>query len=58
MDINESGYVIALMECHEKGYLKKSDLDGMEMNWGNANAVEMLMKIAHRQDAATFWRRA
>ena len=51
MDINESGYVIAwLMECYEKGYLKKNDLDGLEMTWGNAGAVqEMLKKIAHRQ---------
>ena len=51
MDINESGYVIAwLMECYENGYLKKSDLDGVEMTWGNAGAVqEMLKKIAHRQ---------
>jgi aldehyde:ferredoxin oxidoreductase len=50
MDINESGYVISwLMECYESGYLKKSDLDGVEMNWGNAGAVlEMLKKIAHR----------
>jgi aldehyde:ferredoxin oxidoreductase len=51
MDINESGYVISwLMECYENGYLKKNDLDGVEMNWGNAEAVkEMLTKIAHRQ---------
>ena len=51
MDINESGYVISwLMECYEKGYLKKEDLDGLEMTWGNAAAVEeMLKKIAHRQ---------
>ena len=51
MDINESGYVIAwLMECYEKGYLKKSDLDGVEMNWGDGVAVlEMLKKIAHRK---------
>ncbi len=51
MDINESGYVIAwLMECFEKGYLKKNDLDGVEMNWGNGNSVlEMLKRIAHRR---------
>lgn len=51
MDINESGYVIAwLMECYEKGYLKKDDLDGVEMTWGNGGAVlEMLRKIAHRE---------
>jgi aldehyde:ferredoxin oxidoreductase len=51
MDINESGYVIAwLMECYEKGYLNKSDLDGVEMAWGNAGAVQaMLKKIAYRR---------
>jgi aldehyde:ferredoxin oxidoreductase len=51
MDINESGYVIAwLMECFEKGYLKKDDLDGVEMTWGNGDAVlQMLKKIAHRE---------
>jgi len=51
MDINESGYVIAwLMECFEKGYLKKDDLDGVEMTWGNGGAVlQMLKKIAHRE---------
>jgi aldehyde:ferredoxin oxidoreductase len=51
MDINESGYVIAwLMECFEKGYLKKDDLDGVEMTWGNGSAVlQMLKKIAHRE---------
>jgi aldehyde:ferredoxin oxidoreductase len=51
MDINESGYVIAwIMECYEKGYLKKSDLDGIEMTWGDGKAVlEMLKRIAQRQ---------
>lgn len=51
MDINETGWVIGwLMECYEKGFLRKNDLDGLEMNWGNAEAtVEMLKKIAHRQ---------
>ncbi len=57
MDINESGYVIAwLMECYEKGYLKKSDLDGLEMNWGAADSVgEMLTKIAHRRGCGDLW---
>ena len=51
MDINESGYVVAwLMECYEKGYLGRSDMDGVEMNWGNGDAVlEMLKKTAHRK---------
>jgi len=51
MDCNESGYLIGwLMECYEKGLLKKDDLDGIEMTWGNTEAtVKMLKKIAHRQ---------
>jgi len=57
MDINESGYVIAwLMECYEKGYLKRSDLDGMEMNWGDVQTTwEMLKKIAYRQGCGDLW---
>lgn len=49
-DINESGYLIGwIMECYEKGYLKKEDLDGIEMNWGDAEAtLAMLKKIATR----------
>ncbi|MCE5253994.1 MAG: hypothetical protein LLG45_07305 [Actinomycetia bacterium] len=50
-DINESGYLIAwLMECYEKGHLTKDELDGVEMNWGDAEAVAtMLRKIAYRE---------
>jgi aldehyde:ferredoxin oxidoreductase len=49
-DINESGYLIGwIMECYEKGIMQKSDLDGVEMNWGNVeSAATMLKKIAHR----------
>jgi aldehyde:ferredoxin oxidoreductase len=51
LDINEAGYMIAwLMECYEKGYLSKDDLDGTEMKWGDPEAVEaMLRKIANRE---------
>ena len=57
MDINESGWVIGwLMECYQKGLLKKADLDGIEMNWGNAAAAtEMLKKIAYRQGSGNLW---
>ncbi len=49
-DINESGWLIGwMMECYEKGYLKKEDLDGIEMKWGDAEAtLAMLKKIAYR----------
>jgi aldehyde:ferredoxin oxidoreductase len=56
-DVNESGYMIAwLMECYEKGFLAESDLDGIEMRWGDAEAVAaMLKKIAHREGCGDFF---
>lgn len=50
MDINEAGYLIGwIMECYEKGLLNKNDLDGIEMEWGSADAtLKMLNKIASR----------
>jgi aldehyde:ferredoxin oxidoreductase len=51
LDVNETGHLFGwLMECYEKGYLKKEDLDGIEMTWGNVEAVQkMLKKIGHRE---------
>ena len=44
LDVNESGYMTAwLMECYEKGYLKKDDFDGIEMNWGDSKAVAAML---------------
>jgi aldehyde:ferredoxin oxidoreductase len=51
MDINETGYLVGwIMECYEKGLLKKDDVDGIEMKWGDPEAtLKMLKKIAHRE---------
>ena len=51
MDANETGYLISwLMECYEKRILTKDDTDGLEMTWGNGEAImTMLNKIANRQ---------
>ena len=51
MDANEVGWLIGwVMECYEKGILSKRQLDGLEMVWGNVEAVkEILIKISHRQ---------
>jgi aldehyde:ferredoxin oxidoreductase len=51
MDLNEAGWTIGwVMECYEKGVLTKKDLDGLDMTWGNVEAVkEILRRIAHRQ---------
>jgi len=51
MDVNESGWLIGwVMECYEKGYLKKDDLNGLEMTWGNVSSTQILLRqIANRQ---------
>jgi aldehyde:ferredoxin oxidoreductase len=51
IDINETGWVIAFtMECYEKGILTRDDTNGLEMTWGNGEAVmAMLKKIANRE---------
>jgi len=51
MDTNEAGWVIAwVLECYEKGLLRKEDMDGIEMKWGDDDAImAMLNKIARRE---------
>ncbi len=51
MDCNESSWTIGwLMECYEKGVFSKKDLDGLDMGWGNVEAVRaMLQKISKRE---------
>jgi aldehyde:ferredoxin oxidoreductase len=51
IDANETGWLIAwLMECYEKRIVNKEDTDGLEMTWGNGEAVmAMLNKIANRR---------
>jgi aldehyde:ferredoxin oxidoreductase len=51
MDTNEAGWVMGFaIECYEKGILTKKDTDGMELAWGNGEALmSLLNKIAHRE---------
>jgi aldehyde:ferredoxin oxidoreductase len=51
MDTNEASLVIAwLMECYEKRILGREQIDGIEMTWGNDDAImAILHKIAKRQ---------
>jgi aldehyde:ferredoxin oxidoreductase len=48
---NESGWLVAwTMECYEKGLVNKDAWDGLEMRWGNVEAVrQLLYMIAYRQ---------
>ena len=51
MDTISAGGTIAFaMECYERGILTLKDLDGVELRFGNPNAMEvMLSKIAYRE---------
>ncbi|MFQ6095053.1 MAG: aldehyde ferredoxin oxidoreductase family protein [Candidatus Bathyarchaeia archaeon] len=51
LENNEAGWLVGwVMECFERGFLTKDDLDGLEMRWGNVEAVRQLLHmIAHRQ---------
>lgn len=51
VDIISSGNAIGfLMEAYEKGYIGKDFLDGIDLTWGNVDAVlEMIKKITYRE---------
>jgi aldehyde:ferredoxin oxidoreductase len=53
IDNNEAGWLFGwVMECFEKGLLSKDDLNGLDLRWGNAEAVrQLLYMIANRQGA-------
>jgi aldehyde:ferredoxin oxidoreductase len=50
-DTISAGAVIAFaIECYENGILTKKDTDGLELTWGNADAViEVLKKMCTRE---------
>ncbi|MEM2890864.1 MAG: aldehyde ferredoxin oxidoreductase family protein [Candidatus Hadarchaeum sp.] len=48
--ISTGGTISWAMECYENGILTKEDTDGIELNWGNHEAViKLIPKIAHRE---------
>ncbi len=51
LDTNEAGWVLSCaMECYERGILTAEDTGGLELTWGNVEAVrEMLHRIARRE---------
>ncbi|MFO8011616.1 MAG: aldehyde ferredoxin oxidoreductase family protein [Dehalococcoidia bacterium] len=50
MDVISCGATIAMaMDCYEKGIITSADTDGVELKWGNVEAVMKLIdKIANR----------
>jgi aldehyde:ferredoxin oxidoreductase len=51
LDTIATGATLAFaMECYEKGILTKDNLDGIELTWGNGDAIiAMIPKIAMRE---------
>jgi len=51
VDVDTAGGAIAwAMECYQRGILKKSDTDGLELEWGDYRVVlELLRKICYRE---------
>jgi aldehyde:ferredoxin oxidoreductase len=51
MDTISTGVTIAFaMECYEKGLITSKDTDGIDLTWGNHEAmIQIIEKIAHRQ---------
>jgi len=51
LDTISTGSVIAfVMECYEHGIITRADTDGIELTWGNAEAmIAMTEKIIHRE---------
>jgi aldehyde:ferredoxin oxidoreductase len=51
MDVNETGWVLAwVIECFEKRLLTLENTDGLEMKWGNSEAIMTLLgRIARRE---------
>ncbi|MDF1592095.1 MAG: aldehyde ferredoxin oxidoreductase family protein [Desulfobacterales bacterium] len=51
LDTISAGSVIAFtMECYEKGIISKSDADGLDLLWGNSDAmITLLDKIIRRE---------
>jgi len=51
MDCNEASWTVGwVMECYEKGLFSQADLDGLDLRWGNVEAVrELLGRMAVRE---------
>ena len=46
MDFNESSWLVSwLMECCEKGIVTAQELGGIELKWGDADAVASLLRM-------------
>ncbi len=56
LDGDNSSVVLSwAFECYEKGLISKEDTDGLELTWGNAEAMlELQRKLAYREGFGDF----
>jgi aldehyde:ferredoxin oxidoreductase len=48
--VGVGGAIAMAMECYEKGLVSREDMDGIDLAWGNAQAiVAMVEKVARRE---------
>jgi aldehyde:ferredoxin oxidoreductase len=51
MDAKETSFLISMMmEGYEKGLIAREDMDGIDLKWGNVDAVTDLLKKISRRD--------
>lgn len=56
MDLKECTFTISLaMECYEKGLITRKETGGIDLSWGNTEAIiQLIKKIAMRQEFGDF----
>ena len=51
MDTISAGTVVSfVMECYEKGLLKRKDVGGLDLSWGNVKAMLSLLEMIARRE--------
>ncbi|MCW4038559.1 MAG: hypothetical protein NWF13_07495 [Candidatus Bathyarchaeota archaeon] len=46
VDNNEAGWLMGwLMECYERGLITRDDVDGLDLSWGNVEAVRQALHM-------------
>ncbi|NIR15381.1 MAG: aldehyde ferredoxin oxidoreductase, partial [Desulfobacterales bacterium] len=51
LETNEAGWVVGFaMECYEKGILSKSEVNDLNLEWGNAEAARLLLNLIARKE--------
>jgi aldehyde:ferredoxin oxidoreductase len=51
LETNEAGWVVGFaMECYEKGILSKSELNELDLEWGNAEEARLLLNLIARKE--------